>query len=94
MLIELGFRQGVSCPNVFKHGEKGICCSVHGDDFTSEGSKRALDWFEDAVAQRYEVTVSPRLGPGPEDAKEGRSLNRVIRWCSDHIEYEADPRQV
>jgi hypothetical protein len=27
-------------------------------------------------------------------AKEGRPLNRVIRWCDDHIEYEADPRQV
>ena len=23
----------------------------------------------------------PRLGPGAEDAKECRALNRVIRWC-------------
>ena len=29
-----------------------------------------------------------------QDAKEGRALNRVIRWCEEHIEYEADLRQV
>ncbi len=37
--------------------------------------------------------MGPRLGPGPNDAKEGRALNRVIRWCEDRIEYEAGPRQ-
>ena len=38
--------------------------------------------------------MEPRLGPSPADAKEGRVLNRIIRWCDDSIEYEADPRQV
>ena len=33
------------------------------------------------------------MGPGPSDAKEGRSLNRVVRWLDGRIEYEADPRQ-
>ena len=33
------------------------------------------------------------MGPGPNDDKEARSLNRVIRWLDDRIEYEADPRQ-
>ena len=93
MLIGLGFQQGTSCPNVFKHPVRDICCSVHGDDFTSEGGKLALDWFELAVAEHYEISVSPRLGPGPADAKEGRCLNRVIRWCDGHIGYEAEPRQ-
>ena len=91
MLIGLGLQQGTSCPNVFKHPVRDICCSVHGDDFTSEGGKLALDWFGLAVAEHYEISVSPRLGPGPADAKEGRCLNRVIRWCDGHIEYEADP---
>ena len=93
MLIELGFEQGISCPNVFRHAQRGICLSVHGDDFTAEGPKPALDWYEEAVAQRYEITVGPRLGPGPGDAKEGRSLNRVIRWTDEGLQYEADPRQ-
>ena len=94
MLLRLGFRQGVSCPNVFYHDEKGIVTSVHGDDFTSSGPKPALDWLEKAIAQSYEITVGPRLGPADSDAKEGRALNRIIRWCKQSIEYEADPRQV
>ena len=92
-LISLGFRQGESCPNVFSRKERDVCCSVHGDDFTSTSSKGNLDWFEQEIAKHYEVTISPRIGPGPQDAKEGRSLNRIIRWCDSCIEYEADPRQ-
>ena len=94
MLVRLGFRQGNACPNLFHHPSRGIALSVHGDDFTSSGPKPGLDWLEASVAKEYEITVSPRLGPGEQDAKEGRALNRVIRWCSTHIEYEADPRQI
>ena len=79
MLLGLGFTQGVSCPNVFHHADRKIHTSVHGDDFTSEGGKLALDWFETEVARKYEFTISPRLGPGPNDAKEGACLNRIIR---------------
>ena len=35
MLIRLGFTQGIGHPNVFRHLDKNIVCSVHGDDFTS-----------------------------------------------------------
>ena len=70
LLISLGFRQGTSCPNVFFHDEKHIACSVHGDDFTSCGSRPSLDWLEQSVAEQYEVTIGPRLGPGPNDHKE------------------------
>ena len=93
LMIRIGFRQGESCPNVFYHSEKRIVCSVHGDDFTSSGHKPSLDWFETAVAEEYEISIGPRLGPGPGDAKEGRGLNRVILWCDGRIEYEAEPRQ-
>ena len=68
-LIELGFEQGPSCPNVPHHPVKKTNFFVHGCDFTSEGGKLALDWFEQAA----------RLGPGPNDAKEGTCLNRIIR---------------
>ena len=94
MLIGLGFRQGESCPNVFWHDTKDICTSVHGDDFTSSGPCPALDWMESAVGMQYEITIQPRIGPGPDDAKGGRSLNRVIRWMGQSIQYEVDPRQV
>ncbi len=93
-LVSIGFRQGDACPNLFRHPEKKVVTSVHGDDFTSTGPADALDWLEAKISEKYEVTTQPRMGPGPRDAKEGRVLNRVIRWCSDRIEYEADPRQV
>ncbi len=94
MLIGLGFRQGASCPNVFWHPSRQICCSVHGDDFTSSGPAPALDWLEKSIGESYEITIGPRLGPGPNDAKEARALNRIVRWCEGRLEYEADPRQV
>ncbi len=34
------------------------------------------------------------MGPGPNDAKEGRVLNRVSRWLGGRIEYDCDPRQI
>ena len=94
LLVSLGFRQGDACPNVFHHRARGIVTSVHGDDFTSTGPCDELNWFEAAVQEKYELDVGPRLGPGKDDAKEGRVLNRVVRWCEDSIEYECDPRRV
>ena len=92
-LITLGFRQGHSSACVFSHPEKGLVCSVHGDDFTTVGGKTSLDWFEGEMKKLYELTVGPRLGPGPGDDKEGTVLNRIIRYTSQGVEYEADPRQ-
>ena len=40
-----------------------------------------------------QVTTQPRFGPGRYDAKEGLTLNRVVRWTTEGLEYEADPRQ-
>jgi histone deacetylase 1/2 len=94
LLVGLEFRQGQACPNVFHHRDRQVVCSVHGDDFTSCGPKPALDWMESKIGEAYEISIGPRLGPGPDDAKEARALNRVIRWREDRIDYEADPRQV
>ena len=92
-LIRCGFKQGTACPNVFYHEERGIATPVHGDDFTSSGAKSSLDWLESTMKATYELTVGPRLGPGKNDAKEARALNRIVRWGDQCIEYEADPRQ-
>ena len=93
MLVRLGFVQGNSSANVFFHKRRGIAVSVHGDDLTACGPADSLNWYEAAVAAEYEISVGPRLGPAPEDDKQARVLNRVITWCEDRIEYEADPRQ-
>ena len=79
---------------MFHHASRGITTSVHGDDFTSSGPSDSLDWFEASITTKYECTISPRMGPGPRDAKEGRVLNRILRWKEHSIEYECDPRQV
>ena len=93
-LVEMGFVQGVASPCVFSHAQRGLVSSVHGDDFTTAGSKPQLDWFEKTLESKYELRKGGRIGPGHDDAKEGRVLNRIIRWTSEGIEYEADPRQV
>jgi hypothetical protein len=67
--------------------------SVHGDDFTCSGSRPQLKWLETQLRSKYELTVGARLGPGKDDDHEGLVLNRVVRWTSGGLEYEADPRQ-
>ena len=74
-LIELGFTQGTSSACVFRHAEKEIAVSVHGDDFTCSGARTQLQWFEQALREKYELTVGARLGPGEDDDKEGVVLN-------------------
>ena len=43
--------------------------------------------------KHYELTEAHRLGPGKQDDKEARVLNRLVRWTNQGLEYEADPRQ-
>ncbi len=78
---------------MFRHPERQLVASVHGDDFTTAGAKHDLDWYEHKLEAHYECTIQPRIGPGAEDAKEATALNRVIRWTAEGVEYEADPRQ-
>ena len=92
-MVEMGFEQGVASPCVFWHRQRSLVCSVHGDDFTTAGAKPDLDWFEAALESRYELRKGGRIGPGKNDDKEGRVLNRIVRWTDEGLEYEADPRQ-
>ena len=89
----LGFTVGEASACTFWHADKRLRCSVYGDDFTTAGPKCNLDWFKKELERHYELIEGARLGPGPEDDKEGRVLNRVVRWTADGITYEADPRQ-
>ena len=45
------------------------------------------------MSTRYELKEGARLGPGEHDDKEGRVLNRIVRWTDEGLVYEADPRQ-
>ena len=92
-MISFGFRQGRASPCLFWHPERRLAVSVHGDDFTTTGEKRNIDWFEDLLESRYELKRGGRLGPGDDDKKELLVLNRILRYTQNGFEYEADPRQ-
>ena len=92
-LIEFGLVQGTSSACVFTHAERQIMFSVHGDDFTCSRARPQLQCLEAQFRSKYELTAGARLGQGKDDDHEGLVLNRVVRWTSSGIEYEADPRQ-
>ena len=93
LVNDLGLSVGDASACVFHHVERQLRCSVHGDDLTTVGSKTNLDWFKKQLEGFYELKESHRLGPGPGDHKEATVLNRVVRWTTNGLEYEADPRQ-
>ena len=90
----LGFTMGDASACVFRHKARSLTSSVHGDDFTTTGPKRQLDWLKAEMSKKYELTENYRIGPAEGDAKEARVLNRIVRWTDQGLEYEADPRQV
>ena len=94
LLKKLGFAAGDASACVFRHAARGLVLSVHGDDFTIAGPKRQIDWLKAQMESRYELKELARLGPGPNDDKEVKILNRIVRWTASGVEYEADPRQI
>ena len=90
-LKSLGFKCGLASPCNFHNAARDISVTVHGDDFTATGDERSLTWFKSALSRKYDIKHS-MLGPGDQDLKEVRVLNRVIRWTDESIEYEADQR--
>ena len=59
------------------------------------GLKESFDWYQAAIAERYKISVGPRLGSASDYAKEARALNRVVRCLTmNSLEYETDPRRV
>ena len=92
-LTSMGFLKGDASACVFRHPEKGLVTSVHGDDFTTAGPKVHIDWMKARLQEKYELTEEGRLGPGRRDSKSLKILNRIVHWSSEGITYEADPRQ-
>ena len=56
------------------------------------GKGKDLDWYGGMVLGRFEAKVKGRIGPGKEDDKSMRVLNRVVHWAEEGIDYEADQR--
>ena len=58
------------------------------------GTDESLDKYEKGLASHFELKIKGRLGLGPNDGKEMRVLNRIVRVNADGLQYEADPRHV
>ena len=95
-LIEAGFVQGQASTCVFRHEANNIDIVVHGDDFTAFAEHHHIQWLRQVLAAKYELKFRGTLGPSVErgETPEITVLNRVVRWTSQGIEYEADPRHV
>ena len=78
---------------MFHHAKRSLVCSVYGDDVTTTGAKPDLDCFEAEFGARYELRKGGRIGPGEQGDKEGL-LNKVVKWTTRGLEYEAGPRQI
>ena len=92
-LVNLGFIQGVSSPCCFVHPEWKVMVVVHGDDFTAVGSPEALNQYEEGMQRSFDCKLKGRLGTDPDDCREMRVLNRIVRVTDKGLLYEADPRQ-
>jgi hypothetical protein len=91
-LEKMGFERGKASPCCFRHGTRDLRCIVHGDDFVFAGGDKDLEWVQHEMGTRFLIKVIGRLGGDSGDLQELRVLNRVLRWASDGIYYEADPR--
>ncbi len=90
-LRTLGFNVGKATPCSFKHCERELFITVHGDDFTVTGPEEDLRWLETKFSDKYEIKAS-MLGPDNGMEAEIRVLNRILRWTDEGIEYEPDQR--
>ena len=88
---KLGFEKGITSLCSFYHRQRTIKVAVHGDDFVSEGVKKELVWMDKALGKELSIKTEI-LVPDAGEAKELRVLNRMIKWESTGITWEADPR--
>ena len=63
-----GFVRGKYNVCTYRHKEKDIKCLVHGDDFVSSGSRGALNWMKERLAERFEIKTK-KIGLGPEEVR-------------------------
>ena len=75
-LSELGFRRGRAGACIFRHAERRISLTVHGDDFLNTGAASELDLFEGALLGKFD---GKEKGCLRFEGDELRVLNRVIR---------------
>ena len=88
-LEDNGFVNGRASACNFRHVQRDVKLTVHGDDFLVTGSRSDLLWLRDKLGSKYEIKTDLL---GPEGEQEIKVLNRVVRWSLHGLEYETDQR--
>lgn len=91
-LKSVGYERGRAAPTAFVDRSTGVRVVVWGDDFTFLGRERHLKDMAAKMAEWYDIKVRAVMGPGRDDDKEVRILNRLVKWKADKITYEADDK--
>ena len=88
-LEKTGFVKGIGLPSVFHHPGRGLVTLVNGDDYTTAGHVKELQWFQQRLEEAYEIKTQLI---GPKWDTTGKVLNRVITFTGSGFELEAAPR--
>ncbi len=78
-------------PCVFYNKARDITTLVHGDDFATAAEEKELNWLQTQLEYKFK-TKSKTLGTRAGQEREISILNRIVKWTSEGIQYEADPR--
>jgi hypothetical protein len=62
---------------------------VHIDDFLCSGRPEDLEWLSNALRRKYDLKKK-MIGEG--HAREGKYLNRIIKWTKGGVQMEGDPK--
>ena len=92
VLEGMGYTRGVSTPCAFYNRDRGTRVVVHGDDFTLLANDDEIQHFADELRKHFSIKLRGILGDGQGECSEIVLLNRVIRYTSTGIDWEADPR--
>jgi hypothetical protein len=92
-LSSIGFVASALHPAIYIHEDKGIRIVVHVDDFLCTGTREQLQWLHDELRKSYDLKVN-LMGEAQDLSKEGNFLGRLVRWTTEGIEVESDPKHV
>ena len=53
VMTSLGFKIGEHSPCNFRHEERNIALTIHGDDFTSTGREAELRWLDCELKKKF-----------------------------------------
>ena len=86
-------RRGQASTCLYSEEARGISASVHGDDVTVKASREDAEWLIRKFKERCEIKTQ-MIGEASDLDKQLQILNRTVRWSSQGLWIEADPRHV